>query len=263
MNNKKLKQLLHKQRQHNKKNKLNDDIHNFSDLQSYQQFLKENRNNLKDNSYFTATKRGELMYVLRTNMARYFTSSEYFKSTSRFRLQEYLNNNIFVTGIVSDLVIVKDKNKKEHFRLLVERPLINQYQDKFGIHQVDTSKNKENGILIDSHIWLDQRELIGLSNSDITVSIGDYISFSADVSIYRGTVENNIHSYKLGLRNIVLYNSGVMYQSKNNKSGAVQIVDDYPRHGDWVLKIKDEGKVYNFEIKKSQWPSYKQRKKSN
>lgn len=140
--------------------------------------------------------------------------------SSRILLNDYMDKVILFEALLSDIVI--DERNIENTRLLLER-----------INIDNNNLIKRGKIKLSSHLWIKLKDINhSIANiEDFTLSIGDRIIGTALVSKYRGHVEQGLYATKFGLGNIVLVAAGITWENEPLPR------NDYPRYGDWVVKI--------------------------
>lgn len=194
---------------------------------------------------------------LRIRMIHQVLNRQFNSSSSRMYLNDYKGQVFGVIGVVSDIMI-----KDNHRQLLIDTP------------------RNVSGKVLDSHLWIDIDKIVASSTPNPEISIGDVINFYGKVKEYRGTGDYGRRVTKFGFDEIWIAGCGQLVSLKNN----IKLVSDYPRKGDYILKLNNvpilrdienklkigknnldrftpEGNIKDMEIeiKKSNYASFEQR----
>lgn len=192
------------------------------------------------------------------------TKTKFTEPSSRMILQEHVGEIVTISGLVSDIVIdfKHTQSNENQSRILIEHPILEFAHTKMG--------NKYYFKNIDSHIWLKTSEIkyCNAKRDEQRISIGDIIYISAEITEYRGRGDYNVFGQKYGLKEIQVFESGVLVVNKKSKSTAFPIRSDYPRGDDWIMYLKrhqprNENEprylVEYYRLQKSKYPTYLER----
>lgn len=147
------------------------------------------------------------------------------KPLSRMVLGQYRKHPAQMMGVVADIKIAN----KRQASLLIHLPSIVQDDGTLKI--------------FDSHIWIGTDDILCYEQSNkLTLSVGDAIVFNALTKEYHGRSSDGLPGIKYGLQDVVIRQCGInVSKSKhlNREAIPINFSDNYPRHGDWILKSNE------------------------
>lgn len=144
---------------------------------------------------------------------------------------KFKNKLIMVYGTVLDARHQVDTHNRDHFMLLLYKPVaatINIVNQHFQ-QDVDFTP-------IDSHIWISMEDVLctmGVGGSE-TIGIGDTLALVATVKPYQGRINAHEKGTKYGLKNLTLIETGLPNKTFDD------LVTNYSHYKDWVIKIHNE-----------------------
>lgn len=144
---------------------------------------------------------------------------------ARLPLIDHIGDDVQIQGFVSDI-----QKSGDTYRICIDAPQLTAVMTRY---ETDFRPIKRHNF-IGSHIWIMLNKVESIHRSIEYISIGDVILVGGLVKMY--------HYHKSSRQNVGIDNVRIMADgvpiAQNRKSTAVKTLrNDYPRHGDWIIKV--------------------------
>lgn len=160
---------------------------------------------------------------------------------ARLPLIDHIGDDVQIQGFVSDI-----QKSGDTYRICIDAPQLTAVMTKY---ETDFKPIKRHNS-IGSHIWIMLDKVESIHRSIEYISIGDVIVVGGLVKMY------NYHKssrQNVGIDNVRIMSDGVPI-AYNRRSTAVKTLrNDYPRHGDWIIKVNRRVSSVDHDLLKSKY----------